>query len=63
MKSEFYFKNNMEVNSDDDKNVSKSKSNEERMKIWPQVSVVNMLISLKRCRTKKCVIAFRFWAL
>lgn len=53
----------MEVNSDDDKNVSKSKSNEERMKIWPQVSVVNMLISLKRCRTKKCVIAFRFWAL
>ena len=38
----------MEVDSDDDKNVSKSKSNEERMKIWPQVSVVNMLISLKR---------------
>ena len=29
----------MEVNSDDDKNVSKSKSNEERMKIWPQVRV------------------------
>ena len=29
----------MEVDSDDDKNVSKSKSNEERMKIWPQVRV------------------------
>ena len=33
----FYFKTNMEVNSGDDTNASKSKSNEDKMKIWPQV--------------------------
>ena len=35
----FYFKTNMEVNSGDDGNASKSKSNEDKMKIWPQVRI------------------------